>query len=160
MATKSMKHPLMSIKLSKNFTLEELINSPTAKAKKINNKPNKEVTENLTKLVTNILQPIRDKWNAPIVITSGYRSVELNKAVGGSPTSQHRTGDAADIRTKSDEEIDNLALFNMIKRMIEEGKIIVGQLIWEYGSNNGPDWIHVSNPSNKHKNQVLRIKRK
>ena len=151
---------MATTKLSKNFTLEELINSPTAKSKKINNKPNKEVIENLTNLAQNILQPIRDKWNAPIVITSGYRSVELNKAVGGSPTSQHRTGDAADIRTKSDEEIDNLALFNMIKRMIEEAKIVVGQLIWQYGTKNGPDWIHVSNPSNKHKNQVLRIKRK
>ena len=150
----------MATKLSKNFTLEELINSPTAKAKKINNKPNKEVIENLTNLAQNVLQPIRDKFGAQIIVTSGYRSKELNKAVGGSPTSQHCLGQAADIRTKSDEPIDNRALFNLIKRMIEEGKIIVGQLIWEYGSNNGPDWIHVSNPSNKHKNQVLRIKRK
>lgn len=145
----------MATKLSKNFTLEELIKSPTAKAKKIDNTPSKEVVQNLTKLAQNILQPIRDKFGAQIVVTSGYRSLLLNKAVGGSPTSQHCKGEAADIRTKSDEPIDNQALFNLIKRMIEERKIIVGQLIDEYGYN----WVHVSLPTNKHKNEVLHIKK-
>lgn len=150
----------MATQLTKNFTLEELTKSTMAKKYKIDNKPDEEVVKNLTKLAQNILQPIRDKFGAPIVVTSGYRSPSLNKAVGGSPTSQHKTGNASDIRTKSDSLVDNRALFNLVKKMIEEGKIVVGQLIWEYGNNDGPDWLHISNPDARHRNQVLRLKHK
>lgn len=150
----------MATQLTKNFTLEELIKSPMAKKYKIDNTPNEEAVKNLTKLAQNILQPIRDKFGAPIVVTSGYRSPLLNKSIGGSPTSQHKTGNASDIRTKSDSLVDNRALFNLVKKMIEEGKIVVGQLIWEYGNNDGPDWLHISNPDARHRNQVLRLKHK
>lgn len=145
----------MATQLTKNFTLEELTKSTMAKKYKIDNKPDKNSILNLEKLAKTILQPIRDKFNAPIYVTSGYRSLLLNKKVGGSPTSQHLRGEAADLKTKSDSIDDNRALFNLIKRMIEEGKLTVGQLIDEYSY----DWIHVSLPTNRHKNEVLHIRK-
>ena len=145
----------MATQLTKNFTLEELTKSTMAKKYKIDNTPDKNSILNLEKLAKTILQPIRDKFNSPIYVTSGYRSLLLNKKVGGSPTSQHCKGEAADLKTKTDSVDDNRALFNLIKRMIEEGKLTVGQLIDEYSY----DWIHVSLPTNRHKNEVLHIKK-
>ena len=84
------------MKLSKNFSLEELIKSDTAIRKEINNIPSEDVTSNLQELVDNVLQPIRDRMG-PVVIVSGYRSPQLNTEIGGSKTSDHCLGMAADI---------------------------------------------------------------
>lgn len=142
-------------KLSKNFTYEELVKSATATRLKINNTPNKEQHDNLKKLAETVLQPIRDKYGKPLIVSSGFRCEKLNKAVGGAKSSQHCKGEAADIRTVSDSIADNKALFNFILEMINKEEIKVGQLIDEYGYN----WIHVSLPRvGKMNNQILHIR--
>lgn len=141
--------------LSKNFTYEELVNSPTAQRLKINNTPNKQQEDSLKKLANDILQPIREKYGKPIIVTSGFRCTKLNNAVGGAKSSQHCKGEAADIRSVSDSIQDNKELFNLILNMINKGEIKVGQLIDEYGYN----WVHVSLPRvGKVNNQILHIK--
>ena len=139
--------------LSKNFSLEELIASTTAKVKKIDNTPSIQVQKNLERLCKEVLQPIRDKYGHAITITSGYRCNILNKAIGGVKNSQHTKGEAADIKCSA---TSKAILFNLIKNMIDNGEITVGQLIWEYGTKNEPNWIHVSLPYTK-KNQILYI---
>lgn len=142
-------------KFSKNFTYEELVNSATAKRLKIDNTPNEEQKEKLKRLAVEILQPIRDKYGKPIVVTSGFRCTKLNSAIGGAKTSQHCKGEAADIRSVSDTRKDNIELFNLILQMLKDKEIKVGQLIDEYGYN----WVHVSLPrSGKVNNQILHIK--
>lgn len=135
--------------ITTNFTLEELYKSSTASKLGINNVPNKDATNNLMILAVKILQPLREAYGKPITVTSGYRSLELNKAVKGSSTSQHLKGEAADLITDN-----NKKLFEVAKRLIDEGKIKVGQLIDEYNYK----WIHISLPNNKHNNQILHLK--
>ena len=142
------------MKLSKNFTSEELVRSTTAQRLRINNEPSSKELASLTVLATDILQPLRDAWGQPIVVSSGYRCVELNKAVGGAKNSQHLLGEAADIHTLSDFPADNQALFATAVCLVRDGKIKVGQLIDEYGYN----WIHISLPNSKHTNQILHIR--
>ena len=140
------------MKLTKNFTLEELTWSDTANRLHINNTPSKEVVDKLKKLATDILQPIRDTYGVPIKISSGYRCSELNKKIGGVRNSQHVLGEAADLVVG--DIVQNLELFNLIKTMIEHGEITVGQLINEYGGK----WVHVSLPrTNKKNNQIINI---
>lgn len=140
------------MKLSEHFTLEEFIKSDTADKNKIDNTPTKEAKENIQKLVTDIMQPIRDLWEDSIIITSGYRCKELNEKVGGSKTSAHLYGMACDFQAK--DKSKNKDLFELIKSMIDLKRITVGQLIWEYGTKDNPNWIHVSLEGNKH-NQIL-----
>ena len=141
------------MQISKNFSYDELVYSATAKRLGLDNTPNEKELAELTKLANTILQPIRDKWGRAIVVTSGYRSEAVNKAVGGVSTSQHRLGQAADIKIGS--KAQNKALFNFILDMVEKGEIKVGQLIDEYGYS----WVHVSLPRvGKTNNQVLHVK--
>jgi uncharacterized protein YcbK (DUF882 family) len=138
---------------SKNFSYDELIASATAKRLGLDNTPNEEEKEKLRRLAIEILQPIRDAWRAPIIVNSGYRSEAVNKAVGGVKNSQHRLGEAADIKVGGKDR--NKKLFNLIYKLIQQGKIKVGQLIDEYNY----QWIHVSLPrKNKENNQILHIK--
>lgn len=138
---------------TKNFSYDELIASATAKRLGLDNTPTLEEKEKLRQLAEDILQPIRDAWRAPIVITSGFRSEQVNKAVGGVKNSQHRLGEAADIKVGGKER--NKKLFNFIYKMISKGDIKVGQLIGEYNY----QWIHISLPrKNKENNQILHIK--
>ena len=142
-------------KFSKNFNYEELVSSATAKRLKIDNTPNEEQKEKLRRLAVEILQPIRDKYGKPIIVTSGFRCTKLNSAIGGAKTSQHCKGEAADIRSVSDTRKDNIELFNLILQMLKDKEIKVGQLIDEYGYN----WVHVSLPrSGKVNNQILHIR--
>lgn len=87
------------MQLTKNFTLKELVYSTTALKQGIDNAPTKSAMDNLTALAVEVLQPLRNTLGQPVIINSGYRSPELNKAVGGVPTSQHTLGQAADIRS-------------------------------------------------------------
>lgn len=139
---------------TKNFSYDELIASATAKRLGIDNTPSYEEKEKLRKLAIEILQPIRDKWKGVIVVNSAYRSEALNKAVGGVKNSQHRLGEAADIKVGGKDK--NKKLFNLIYKMISTGELKVGQLIDEYNF----QWIHVSLPRNNGKpnNQILHIK--
>ena len=141
------------MRLSKNFSYDELVYSATAERLKLDNTPNEKEIEFLRKLANEVLQPIRDKWGRPIVVTSGFRSEKVNNAVGGVKNSQHRLGQAADLKIGSKSQ--NKALFNFIVDMVKKGEIRVGQLIDEYGYS----WIHVSLPrEGKVNNQVLHIK--
>lgn len=138
-------------KLSKNFSLNELIHSSTANYHKVDNIPDRWELDNLKKLCHDILQPIRDKYGKSIFVTSGYRNPIVNRLVNGSSTSQHILGQAADITVGSKE--GNKKLFEMIVEMIEKGEIKVGQLIDEKNYS----WIHISLPYKK-VNQVLHLK--
>lgn len=129
------------MELTKNFTLEELTASPTAKRLGISNTPSQTGKEKLAVLARNILQPIRDAYGAPVVVTSGYRCTRLNAAVGGAKTSDHIYCCAADIRSQSDTVEDNKRLWETVVELWKEGKILsLKQCINEFGY----DWIHVS----------------
>ena len=124
------------MKLSKNFSLEEMLSSDTARRCGIDNKPqSEEVVENLRALCLEVLQPLRDHLGRPVTITSGYRCKELNKRVGGVRNSQHLKGEAADIRVKNREE-----LIEMMKFLMDETQF--DQLIWEKAG--ATEWVHVS----------------
>ena len=145
------------MQLSKNFSLAEMVASGTAKRMNIDNTPNEEVLGNLTKLAEEVLQPIRDAWGAPVIVSSAYRCPKLNKAVGGVTNSDHKFGCAADIHTLSDKVVDNKKLFDLIVKMAGDDKISCRQIIDEYGYN----WIHVSinnKYNSKKKNQIVHIK--
>lgn len=136
--------------VTENFTLEELYKSNTAEKLKLDNTPNEEVKKSLMLLALKVLQPLREAFGKPITVTSGYRSPLLNQAVKGAKTSQHLKGEAADLKCS-----DNKKLFETAKKLIEEKKIEVGQLIDEYGYS----WVHISLPNVKHKNEILHIKK-
>lgn len=118
----------------KYFTIKELCKSSTATAKGIDNSPNSEIVKNLEQLIDNILDPLRERYGKPITVNSGYRCPELNKAVGGSKTSQHMKGLAADITVGSPKK--NKVLFDLIKEM----DLPFDQLIDEKKLS----WVHVS----------------
>ena len=132
----------------KYFTIKELTKSDTAIRRGISNIPNKQQENNLYKLVENILDPLREAYGKPIVVTSGFRCEKLNKIVGGSKTSQHQTGEAADIRSLQDTREENKKIFDLIKKL----DLPFDQLINEYNY----DWVHVSY-SNKNRKQILNI---
>lgn len=138
------------MKLSKNFSLKELTYSSTANYHKVDNTPGRLELENLKKLCSELLQPIRNKWGDSIFVTSGYRNPILNRLVGGSTTSQHILGQAVDITVGS--KSGNKKLFELIVKMIEDGEIKVGQLLDEKDYS----WIHLSLPY-KRVNQVLHL---
>lgn len=145
------------MKFTEHFTYEEMTNSPTAKRLGLSNAPNAEALDNLKHLCESVLEPLRMKYGRPIIVTSGFRSEAVNRAVGGVKSSDHIVGAAADIRTVSDGREDNEKLFKIAKKMVEDGEIEVRQLIDEYNYN----WIHISvnHPKNPYKhNQVLHIK--
>lgn len=133
----------------KYFTINELIASDVAKNNNINNIPNEQEKYNLTALVDNILDPLREAYGKPIIVTSGFRSEKLNKLVKGSSTSQHRFGQAADIRSKEDTKNENKKLFDLIQNL----NLPFDQLIDEYNY----DWVHVSY-SPRNRKQILHIK--
>lgn len=136
--------------MTEHFKLNEFIKSSTAKRLKINNMPTDLHLINLN-YIANILEEIREKYGKPIYITSGYRSKELNKIVGGSKTSYHLLGLAVDIDNGKEE---NKILFELILNIIND--LPIDELINEYNY----DWIHISfSPRNcKPKRQIKYIK--
>jgi hypothetical protein len=139
------------MQLSKNLSLAEVMRSETAKRKGVSNMPTPEHIENFKKLAEKVFQPIREHFGVPIHISSGYRSAALNKAVGGSSSSQHCTGEAIDIDMDGT-SITNKQIFDFIKEHLE-----FDQMIWEFGTSANPDWVHVSYESTgKQRKQVLR----
>jgi len=144
------------MKLTKNFTVEELTKSDIAARKNIDNTPDKKSMANLTELAETVLQPIRDAWKKPIVVNSGFRCYRLNRAERGAQYSDHRYGAAADIHTHTNYPKDNEKLFNLIVKLAEEGKISCRQIIDEYDYK----WIHVSinHAEKEHQhNQILHL---
>lgn len=143
------------MQLSKNLSLAEMIRSESAKRKGISNMPTEEHLSNMKKLAINVFQPIREHFNVPIHISSGYRSLDLNKAIKGSKTSQHCTGEAIDIDMDGT-TVSNAQIFNWIKN-----NIAFDQMIWEFGTDSNPDWVHVSYESTgKQRKQILKATKK
>jgi zinc D-Ala-D-Ala carboxypeptidase len=141
------------MKLSEHLDLAEVIKSDTAKRKGISNMPTPEHLENFKKLAENVFEPIRKHFGVPIHISSGYRSKALNTAIGGSLSSQHCQGEAIDIDMDgSANGVTNKMVFDFIKDNLN-----FDQLIFEFGTKDAPDWVHVSwESSGKQRKQVLR----
>lgn len=129
------------MKLTTNFTLNELTYSVTAESNRIDNRPSVQVISNLKALCENVLQPLRNALGCPIIITSGFRCALLNKRIGGRPNSQHLTGHAADfiVPRKNLKEV-----FNFIR-----DNLPYDQLLYEYAKD-GLKWVHVSYRSDGH----------
>lgn len=138
--------------ISKNITLAESIKSQSAIRLGINNEPSKEQIEAMKYVAENIFERVRSHFgNKPIAISSFFRNFATNKAVGGSQTSQHCKGEAMDIDADTFGGITNKEIFNYIKDNLD-----FDQLIWEFGTNNNPDWVHVSLTKGLNKRQVLK----
>jgi len=145
----------MEMQLTENFKLSEFVKSATADKYKIDNTPSATHIENLKNLCVNCLQPVRVKYGKPIIINNGFRSPALNEAMAKegykvSDKSQHMLGEAADIRDAA--KTKNKALFDAIFNFG-----VFDQLIWESGTNQYPDWIHVSYRKTNNRKEVLRI---
>ena len=125
--------------LTKNLTLAEVTKSTTAKRLGIDNQPDEWTIENLRAVGECIFQPLRDSFGCPIYVSSGYRSPELNAAIGGSKRSQHMEGRALDL----DADVYGCCTNGEIFRYILNN-LTFDQLIWEFGDNDNPDWVHVS----------------
>jgi hypothetical protein len=139
------------MQLSKNLSLAEVTRSETAKRKGVSNMPTEAHIANFKLLAEKVFQPIREHFAVPIHISSGYRSAALNKAIGGASSSQHCTGEAIDIDMDGT-SVTNAAIFNYIKDNLE-----FDQLIWEFGTDTNPDWVHVSYESTgKQRKQILK----
>ena len=128
----------------KYFTFKETIQSDTAKSKGIDNIPDWDQIDTLRTLIEAVLDPLREWYGKPIYINSGYRSEALNKAVGGSKSSQHLLGQAADIDTGS--KAENKKLFDYIKDNLEFDQLIDEKDL---------AWVHVSYNKNHNRKQVL-----
>lgn len=131
----------------KYFTIAELCKSTTADRLGINNKCNQEHVVNLTALVNNVLDPLREWYGKPITVNSGFRCPTLNKAVKGSATSQHMTGQAADIDTGDRQQ--NKLLFEYIRKSLPFDQLI---------DESNFAWVHVSfRTDGMNRNQVLKL---
>jgi len=139
----------MTTWLSQNFTLEEMCKSSTAIKNGWDNTPSPNYINNLRLLCAHVLQPIRTHFNLPVTVSSGFRSANLNRAMGGSNTSQHMFGQAADIEIKG---VANYILWQFIA-----DNLSFDQVIAEYLEINSPSagWIHVSYKSSDNRGQTL-----
>lgn len=131
------------MQLSKNFSLIEFTISATATARGIKNEPNQEQIENLRVLCSRLLQPLRELYNEPFKINSGFRSQELNKAVGGVPTSQHTKGQAADVRVNEPRKL--------LTELLKSGLVFDQAILY-------PTFLHLSYNSANNRKQVLYAK--
>jgi len=125
--------------LTKNLTLAEVTKSTTAKRLGIDNQPDDWEIENLRAVAECVFQPLRDAFATPIFVSSGYRSSDLNVAIGGSVRSQHIQGRALDLDADVFGGCTNGEIFRYILN-----NLTFDQLIWEFGDSDNPDWVHVS----------------
>lgn len=141
------------MKVSQNITLGEATKSQTATRLKIDNTPNEEALLNMKHVAENVFEPIRKHFGIPIGISSFYRSHKLNKAVKGSKTSQHTKGEAIDIDADIFGGVTNAEIFEFVRENLD-----YDQLIWEYGNDKNPAWVHVSlKRVGNNKKQILYI---
>jgi hypothetical protein len=125
--------------LSKNLSLREVTKSRTAVRLGIDNTPDDWTIENLRAVAEDIFQPLRNAFGTAIYVSSGYRSEELNVAIGGSKRSQHVQGRALDLDADVFGGCTNGEIFQYILN-----NLTFDQLIWEFGDQDNPDWVHVS----------------
>ena len=136
--------------LSKNFSLAEMTKSQTATRRGIRNEPSTEHVENLIHLAESVLQPVKDHFGKPVMISSGYRSPELCEAIGSSTKSQHARGEAADFEIMG---VDNMQLAMWINKNTD-----FDQLILEFYEPGDPNsgWVHCSAVKEGSRAQVLK----
>ena len=139
------------MKLSAHFDLAEFTRSESAKRHGVSNEPTPDHQANLKVLCEKILEPVRIFNEGPLNISSGYRSKNLNHFIGGSLSSQHCEGKAADIDMDGMSGKSNKQIFDYIKDNLE-----FDQLIFEFGTQDKPDWVHVSYNAGKNRKQVLK----
>jgi len=138
------------MKLSKNLSLSEVTKSATAKRLRISNEPTKQHLQNLTVLAKEVFQLIRNHFNEPIYISSGYRSRALNKAIGGSKSSHHCKGMALDLdQDYRNTNVTNEQIFNYIKDNLEFTQLI---------NENNYSWVHISYDAKDLKKEMLELK--
>jgi zinc D-Ala-D-Ala carboxypeptidase len=134
--------------ITEHFSMKELTHSQTAIKNGIPNIPkDPQVVANLTLLCEKVLEPLREGMKCPIRISSGYRSPELNKLIGGAKASQHNIGEAVDI----DLDDKNAELFSYIVNNLD-----FDQIIWEFGDDKNPNWVHVSYKAAGNRKQLLK----
>jgi len=137
--------------ISKHITLKEATHSLYALTHGINNEPNAIVLKNMEYVAENVFEPLREHFNCPISVNSFYRSPRLNKEIGGASNSQHVLGMAIDISSIG--SISNKQMFDFIRK-----NLAFDQLIWESGTDDNPNWIHVSCIQGKNRGQILRAR--
>jgi hypothetical protein len=125
-------------KISKHISYKEGVYSTTAKRLGIDNTPDAYALQNMELLAEKVFEPLREYVNGPIAINSFYRSPELNQAIGGSSKSQHCEGRAIDIDDTYG-YMSNKEMYEYIKNNLD-----FDQIIWEFGTDDNPDWVHVS----------------
>lgn len=135
--------------LSANFALAEMILSRTAHRRGIDNTPPPAARKALQALAQEVLQPVRDRFGRPVIVTSGYRAPALNRAIGGSASSQHTLGEAADFTVSG---VSNLEVARWIV-----ANLPFDQLIYEFGESG---WLHVSYRAGRLRRQVLRAEKR
>ena len=138
-------------KISNHISYKEGVYSNTALRRDIDNIPNEKQLTNMKLLAEKVFEPLRSYVNGPIKINSFFRSVDLNKAIGGSSKSQHCKGQAIDL-DDTFKRSTNAEMYEFIKEHLD-----FDQLIWEFGDDNNPNWIHVSYVSAKeNRNRCLK----
>ena len=136
--------------ISEHISFKEALRSNTAKRLGLDNMPDNETLVTMQVTAQHIFELLRNHFNEPIYISSFYRSPELNKAIGGSAKSQHCKGEAIDIDDVYS-KATNADFFNYIKERLE-----FDQLIWEFGNDEQPDWVHVSYNLGKNRMRILK----
>lgn len=144
----------MATKISKHISYKEATHSNTATRRGIKNEPSEKHITAMKVLAKTVFEPLRVHFDKPIRVNSFFRSAALNKAIGGSGTSQHCKGEAIDLDATTG--FTNKEIYNYIKDNLE-----YDQLIWEFGTDKEPDWVHVSyRADGKNRKQQLRASRK
>ena len=136
--------------LTAHFTLDEMLKSQTALRRGLDNSPEPKQLENLISLCESVLEPIRQHWNRPVIVSSGFRAPAVNKAIGSKPNSQHTKGQAADIEIPG---IDNFTLYLWVAENMNFDQLILEYYTGEPASG----WVHVSYVRRGNRNQTLRI---
>ena len=137
--------------VSKNISYKEATHSTTAKRLGIDNTPSAEQFSNMVYVAENVFQPIREHFGVPIYVSSFFRSEGLNRAINGSSSSTHMKGEAMDLDADVFGGVTNADIFNFIKDNLE-----FDQLIWEFGTDQNPAWVHVSLSKRHNRNQILK----
>jgi hypothetical protein len=140
--------------ISKHVTYAEATHSQTAIKYRKENIPDAEQLEAMRLIADKIFEPVRAHFKVPIAITSFFRTKQVNTLVGGSVNSQHTTGEAMDINAAILGGVSNADIFFFIKN-----NLLFDQLIWEFGDDKTPDWVHVSYKNIGNRRQILRAKK-
>ena len=140
--------------ISKHISYKEGVYSTTATRRGIDNTPNNEQLDNMELVADEVFEPVREWVDGPIKINSFFRCPELNTAIGGSSKSQHCKGQAVDIDDTFG-KVTNAEMYHFIKENLD-----FDQIIWEFGDDDNPDWVHVSYVSeDENRNRCLKAYR-